>query len=192
MQQRARQKPHGACFVRGARRSQGERAAAEYMLGGEVNRKAATGPITAFDLFGCTSELVVMSVGAGAGAQWFGWGGAVVGLAVGFAVGAVLGQVPLIVAKQWMFRELRRDDVATLRARLETQYFIGHFIIAELLCRGEPIESFGEYVAGLARSESSDKRRIADQIIRIWPETAPPSPTEGGPDDDAPPDAKVE
>ena len=122
---------------------------------------------TIFHLFELMGAVFGIVAGAAAGKVWFGWVGLVLGGVTGFFVGGVLGRLPYAIAGEILKRNLKRCDVATLRSRLDREYYISHLIIAQLLVRGEPIESFRDYVAGLRRSDSPDRRRFGEQLLRI-------------------------
>jgi hypothetical protein len=146
-----------------------------------------TRPTTMFTIFHLIELMgAVFGIVAGAlvGRGWLGWIGLVLGGVVGLFVGGILGKLPYAIAGEMLKRNLKRCDVPTLRSRLEREYYISHLIIAQLLIRGEPIESFKDYVAGLRHSDSPDRRRFGEQLLRIWPETALPA--------DAPPTQKGE
>jgi len=127
-----------------------------------------------FELMGPISGVVA---GAVAGQRWLGWAGLVLGGVIGLVIGHIVGRIPLAVARALLKRDLERCDVATLRSRLKSEYYISHFIIAQLLIRGEPVESFRDYVAELQDSDFPDRRRFGEQILRIWPEMTLPSPS---------------
>lgn len=130
---------------------------------------------TIFHLFELMGAVFGIVAGAAVGQVWFGWVGLILGGIAGFVVGAILGGLPYAIASEMLKHSLKRCDVATLRSRLDTEYYISHHIIALLVIRGEPIESFRDYVAGLQRSDSADRRRFGKHLLRIWPETALPS-----------------
>jgi hypothetical protein len=129
---------------------------------------------TIFHLFELMGTVFGVVAGVAVGRAWLGWLGLVLGGVAGFFVGGVLGRLPCAIASAVLKRNLKRCDVPTLRSRLEREYYISHLIIAQLLIRGEPIKSFRDYVDGLRRSDSSDRRRFGEQLLRIWPETALP------------------
>lgn len=133
---------------------------------------------TIFHLFGLMGAVFGIVAGAAVGKVWLGWLGLVLGGIAGFFAGVTLGALPYVIAGEILKRDLRRCDVATLHSRLDVEYYLSHLIIAQMLTRGEPIESFRDYVAELLRSNTPDRRRIGEQLLRIWPETAlPPDST---------------
>ena len=121
-----------------------------------------------FHLFELIGAVVGTVIGLVFGHKGFGWFGALLGAAIGFYAGLILGRVPYSIAFVWMRCGLKKCDTATLRRKLEREYFISQFIIAELVVRGEPVEQFREYVLSLVHSDSSDKRRFGEQNRRIW------------------------
>ena len=137
---------------------------------------------TIFHFLELASVLTCLTIGVFLGHGGFGWPGLILGGAVGYFVGRILGRIPLAISLAMLRRDLKRCDASTLRSRLEREYYISHLIIAELLVRGESIESFRDYVSELLRSDSPDKRRFGERNVEIWPETAqqmsPSSPTD--------------
>jgi len=129
---------------------------------------------TIFNLFELIGAFAGLAGGVALGHRWLGWVGVVFGGAFGFFAGRILGRVPYAISSEVLKRDLLRCDVATLRARLDRDYYIAHLIIAHLVVRGEPIESFRSYVSELLGSDCPERRRFGEQILRIWPETAPP------------------
>ncbi len=130
---------------------------------------------TIFHLSELMGVLFGTAAGGFVGGMCFGWVGAILGVVLGFFVGQILGRVPYAIAGQMLKSNLVRCDVPTLRSRLDKEYYISHLIIAQLLIHGEPVESFRDYVAGLRHSDSPDRRRFGEQLLRIWPEMAQPS-----------------
>jgi hypothetical protein len=112
------------------------------------------------------------------GRRWFGWVGIVLISLAGLLVGLFAGRIPYLIAVHTLLRNLQRCDATTLRLRLDKEYYISHLIIAELLMRGEPIESFRDYISGLVRSDSPDRRRFGLEVLRIWPAAAHPPGSE--------------
>jgi hypothetical protein len=131
---------------------------------------------TLFHLLELTGAFAGLYAGLIFGNEWFGWLGAVLGGIVGLVVGRILGRAPFAIARASIQSDLKRCDVATLRARLEDEYVISPLIIAELILRGEPVESFRDYVAGLRRSDSSDRREYGELNATIWSETVQQPP----------------
>jgi hypothetical protein len=130
--------------------------------------------LTVFHLFELVGPAIGVAIGIDVGHNWLGWIGGTVGAVVGVVLGCVVGRVPFVITMALLKRDLQRCDSATLRSRLESQYYIGDLIIAHLVIRGEPIESFRSYVSGLRSSHSADRRRFGERILRIWPETVEP------------------
>ena len=130
-----------------------------------------TDMFTLFHLCELSMASIGFVVGVRVGFGWLGWIGAIAAGAIGFVAGFIVGRFPYVICHELIKRSLRRSDVATLRARLDREYYIAHLIIANLVTRGEPIESFQEYVAGLLRSDCADRRRFGARISQIWPQT---------------------
>jgi hypothetical protein len=124
--------------------------------------------MTIFDVFQFTGALSVALAGFFYGFRVFGWLGAIIGAAAGFYVGSCLGRVPFIVSFAFLRRNLARTDTATLKTRLEAEYYISRYILAELAIRHEPIEPFRDYVAGLLRSDDPDRRQHGHGTAQIW------------------------
>lgn len=94
-----------------------------------------------------------------------------IGLA-GLFIGLFVGRLPYLIALQALMRNIQKSDAATLRLRLDKEYYISHLIIAELLLRGETIESFRNHISGLVNSDVPKRRRFGREVLRIWPEAA--------------------
>jgi hypothetical protein len=94
--------------------------------------------------------------------------GGILGSTVGIAVGWIAGRLPFVVSFWWLRRSLKRASVANLRSRLEREYFISHLIIAELVTRGEPVESFRLTVEHQLASQSADVQRFGQTNAQLW------------------------
>ena len=124
--------------------------------------------ITLFDIFRLAATVAGAIVGHRIG---FGVGGTVAGIAgvaVGAALGRVVGRLPFTVSFAWLQRSLKRASTPELRASLDEDYCISHLIIAELIQRGEPVESFREVVMAQLASASPDVRRFGRGNARAW------------------------
>lgn len=139
-----------------------------------VRPTTAIAMFTIFHLLELAGAFAGFAVGVILGYGWFGWLGGVLGGAVGYFAGCIPGRVPLAISSAMLKRDLKRCDVVTLRTRLAREYYISHLIIAELVVRGEPIESFRDHISDLLCSASSDRRRFGELNLQIWPETAQP------------------
>jgi hypothetical protein len=128
---------------------------------------------TLFDMFAVIAAVVGLSGAAFAGyAFWGGWGG-LGGAIIGVVVGWFVGNIPAVYASNKLKRELKQTPDDELKARLVSQYYISHLIIAELVVRGHPVEDFRDYVLTRINSEHIDQRRFAWTNLRIWfPELA--------------------
>jgi hypothetical protein len=123
--------------------------------------------------------LAGVAAGVAVGRRWFGSVGIFLLGLTGLLIGLFIGRQPYLNAVQTLMRNIQRCDAATLRLRLDKEYYISHIIIAELLMRGERIESFRGYISGLVGSDSPDRRRFGKEVLRIWPDAAhPPNPSD--------------
>ncbi len=114
----------------------------------------------------------------------FGWLSVLVAAPLGFIAGAFVGNLPWVAAVAWMRYDFKRCSVAKLKQRLENEYFISHLLIAELVIRGEPLEQFRGYVAGLLQSANPDRPRFGKMNAQIWfPDLLPAVPESSNPGD---------
>jgi hypothetical protein len=142
--------------------------------------------MTIFDVFQLTCTFGGMTLGFLMGHRHFGLAGGIVGVVVGMAVGVFVGRLPLALSLWWLKRDLKQSSIAGLKSKLDRQFYLSHLIIAELVVRGEPVESFKSYVLALLHSDAADKRNFGWNNLRIWfPELAekmegfkPSNPTE--------------
>lgn len=125
---------------------------------------------TIFHLFQLMGKIFGLVWGAGWGYLWLGLGGGIFGGLAGFIVGHMLGMLPEVIVLKLVLRGLKKTDNMALRARLDKEYYLAHLIIAELIVRGEPVESFRDYVYSLRNSNSADRKRFGERIAEIWPE----------------------
>lgn len=122
---------------------------------------------TAFDLL----KLVGALGGAVLGGLYgfaHGWLAAVAGIVVGLVVGAFAGNLPWLASWAWMRYDLKRSSTARLKERLRAEYGISHLLIGELVSRGEPLEQFREYVAGLLESQNPLERHCGKGTAGMW------------------------
>ncbi len=125
-----------------------------------------------FHLFELLGALAGIAAGVLLGRRCFGpMGMILIGLA-GLFIGLFVGRLPYLIALQALMRNIQKSDAATLRLRLDKEYYISHLIIAELLLRGETIESFRNHISGLVNSDVPKRRRFGREVLRIWPEAA--------------------
>ncbi len=135
-------------------------------------------PFTLFDAI----QLFGPAGGAGAGLtvgyKSFGIAGGIAGALLGLALGAILGRLPLVLATRWIRRDLKRSTTSNLRERIKSEYYLSVWIIAELVVRGEPVESFREAVRAQLDSPNADERRFGLANAEIWfPEMAGRQPS---------------
>src|SRR5262249_9210917 len=124
--------------------------------------------ITVFNVFQFVALLGGAMAGYRIGHASGGTVGAIAGVVVGASVGWRVGRVPQVLVSRWLHRSLRRANSADLRSRLEGEYFISHLIIAELVSRGEPVESLREVVTAQLNSDSPDVRRFGRANAQTW------------------------
>lgn len=123
---------------------------------------------TLFDGFKLLGAVGGAVVGGSYGYQTFGWLGAVIGLPLGLLVGSFVLNLPWVVVWAWMRYDLKRSSIAKLKNRLHREYSISHLLIAELVSRGEPLEQFREFVAGLLRSNNPLERHCGEGAAGMW------------------------
>ena len=122
---------------------------------------------TFFDLLKLLAAIAGAVIGGSYGSS-FGWPAAIAGTLMGLIAGMLVGNLPWLVSRAWMRYELKRSTVAKLKERLRREYFISHLIIGELLSRGESLEQFRDYVAGLLRSQNALERHCGESVARVW------------------------
>ncbi len=124
--------------------------------------------VTLFDMF------QVMGIGGGAwlgiqtGSRVFWVAGAVVGGIIGLVIGQTVGLSPWYLF--WVVIRLHDKMTSTqrLREKLRTEYYIAERLIAEMVVRGEPAESFWPYVLSLLNSDSFFERAAGWENLKIW------------------------
>src|SRR5262245_17911050 len=124
--------------------------------------------ITIFHLLELLGFLCGAVVGLTVGWLYFGLIGALVGGLGGAFVGRIVGRVPWVLAFALMRCDLKCSSTEALRERLKREYYISHLIIAELLTRGEPVESFRAAVLDQLRSGDADVRRFGEVNAELW------------------------
>jgi len=124
--------------------------------------------LTTFDILQFAGVVAGAAFGYRLGAGIGGRVGGVVGLIVGIAVGWIVGRLPFVVSLWSLRRSLERASVADLRSRLEREYYISHLIVAQLVMRGEPLESFRSIVEQQLASESADVQRFGRANAQMW------------------------
>ena len=132
--------------------------------------------ITLFDILQWIGVLVGCVAGCRAGYNIAGTLGAVLGILIGVVVGWVIGRLPFALILRSLHKSLKKATSSELRSRLDREYFISHKIIAELISRGEPVESFRGIVASQLYSKSADVRRFGYGNAKVWfPDLLPPT-----------------
>jgi len=116
--------------------------------------------LTIFHILQLAGTVAGAVVGFRLGASVGGTVGGIIGSVAGIVVGWVIGRLPFALTMWSLNRSFKRASVADLRLRLEKEYFISHLIIAELVTRGEPVESFRTVVAHQLASSSPDVQRF--------------------------------
>ncbi|WP_147468258.1 hypothetical protein [Corallococcus interemptor] len=98
-------------------------------------------------------------MGAFVGHGLLGWMGAAGGVPVGWVLGYGVGGLPFLVVARILSNNLRRTDPASLKQRLEAEYYISHLLLAELAQRGEDLAQYEEPILQLLQAESGDRRQ---------------------------------
>ncbi|HUY92040.1 MAG TPA: hypothetical protein VMV10_25085 [Pirellulales bacterium] len=119
--------------------------------------------LTIFDLLHGMAIVAGGTIGARAGFKWFGYPGGAVGCVLGATLGFLVGYASYRLLDLLMVRRIRSKSTAELRAKLVDDdipgTYVSRLIISVLLERGEPVESFREYVFRQLRSEDVTWRR---------------------------------
>jgi len=133
---------------------------------------------TLFDLLKLVGAVTGAVVGGRYGYDAFGWPAAILGVLVGVVAGVLVGNLPWVASWAWMRYDLKRCSVPRLKERLQREHFISHLLIGELVSRGEPLEQFRGYVAGLLRSGDPAEHHFGKGAARIWfPDLLPDAPS---------------
>lgn len=146
---------------------------------------------TMFDLLHGIAVITGGMVGAQWGFKWFGYTGATVVGVFGATLGFLLGWAFHRLLDVLMVLSVRRKSTQTLRAKLADEFtpgtFVSSLIISVLLERGEPVESFRDYIFRQLHSEYVTWRKAGLYNLSIcYPDLAPKlagfdifQPTEG-------------
>lgn len=124
--------------------------------------------LTIFDVFSTASIIAGALIGCRLGAKTAGVAGGGIGLIAGITVGWIVGRLPFVASIWWLRRSLQRASVAELRSRIDREYFVSHLLIAELVSRGEQVESLRSAVQQQLSSESADVQRFGQANARMW------------------------
>jgi len=122
---------------------------------------------TFFDIL----KLLVTVAGAIIGGSYgssFGWTAAIAGALTGLIVGVLVGNLPRAAGYARMVYDLKRSSVTRLKERLPHEPLIAHFLIGELVSRGEPPEQFRDYAAELLRSPNALERECGKGVAHMW------------------------
>lgn len=126
---------------------------------------------TAFTLFDLIQG-ISLAVGAGEGFRIGGREFGVAGAFLGGVLGLVVGQFVGIATWYVFWAGFRLADkfssIERLRRKLKTDYFVADRLIAEMIVRGEPAESFWPFVLSLLRSDSFPERYSGWENLNIW------------------------
>lgn len=129
--------------------------------------------LTMFDILQFAAVVAGMYFGYRLGAGIGGILGGVVGSIAGMTIGWIVGRLPFVVPFWSLRRSLKRSSLSDLRSRLDREYFISHLIIAELVTRGEPVESFRSVIEHQLASPSADVQGFGRANAQMWfPELA--------------------
>lgn len=118
---------------------------------------------TIFDMLFLMAVLSGGMIGARSGFAWFGYPGGVAGAVFGVTLGFLVGLAFRRLLNLCMERHIRRKSTSALRAELIDDDTPGTYasslIIAVLLERGEPVQTFRSYILRQLRSEYSTWRK---------------------------------
>lgn len=117
------------------------------------------------ELLGYLAGLIV---GWWSGFLFLGWPGGIIGALVECLAGGIAGRMPGWLTDRLIQWSLRRASVTKLRGQLESEYFTSHLIIAELIRRGEPRESFRKTAEAQHQSPSDHVKRFGELNARLW------------------------
>lgn len=124
--------------------------------------------ITIFDIFQFAAMFVGGVAGYRLGSVIAGNVGVGVGVIVGVVVGWAVGRAPWFLVSRSFHKSLKQMSSSNLRSRLVNEYYISHLIIAELVSRGESVESFRQIVTMQLNSESLDVQRFGQANAQAW------------------------
>ena len=102
------------------------------------------------------------------GYKQYGIIGAIVGGAAGLYAGMVIGKLPWIIAMKSMNKDLKNASIDELKTKLESEWIITHFLIGELIRRGESVGQFRPFVVKLLKSDLPDQRNIGWSSAKLW------------------------
>ena len=102
------------------------------------------------------------------GTKEFGIAGTIVGGMLGFVVGHFLGVAPWWIC--WAVFRLndKLTSTARLKNKLQTEHFHVAQLIAEMIVRGESVESSWPYILSSLRSDSLSERHCGWENLQIW------------------------
>lgn len=107
------------------------------------------------------------------GKDAWGWPVAILCSVAGFYLGGVAGRIPIEIGLWSLMRKLHRTDSSVLREKLQSEYFLSHFIVAVLKMRGEPSGELQDHTLRLLLSPSFDERWHGWRTLNLcFPETA--------------------
>jgi hypothetical protein len=129
---------------------------------------AESGMFTVFDCFQVACPAGGAVGGFILGFRVFGVVGAIAGTVLGLVVGMIVGRLPWMLTLHFLQMDLKRSSTSTLRDRVKRQYYISHLIIAELVTRGEPLETLREVVSAQLNSLSKDECRFGLANAKLW------------------------
>ncbi len=126
--------------------------------------------VTLFDLMHVGGIIGGIWVGITMGDRISGVTAAVIGGILGFVAGHFVGGiVPWYIG--WVVFDLlgiRRRRTEVLRNRLQTGQYMADRLIAEMIIRGEPVESFWPYILSSLRSDSFYERAQGWDNLEVW------------------------
>ncbi len=125
--------------------------------------------ITLFDLLQVMGVIGGAWIGLTKGAKESGLAGAILGGVLGLVIGYFVGLAPTWVF--WVvfdYLGIRKRRTEPLKKRLAKDHGFAFRLIAELVLRGEPAESFWPFILLLLQSDSVSERYSGWENLNIW------------------------
>jgi hypothetical protein len=124
--------------------------------------------LTIYDLVQFATTTAGAVIGYRVGGLSDGHRTALAGAAAGALLGWFIGRLPQMVARTLVWCSIKRQSSTELREALDEQYVISHLIIAELVKRGEPAESFRDVIEAQMESPFEEVRQFGYANAELW------------------------